>query len=300
MFYLLRQRIFELNPGSHSTLYSSLLQAGQDHGYVCVVMEVMESGLDRLFRHRLTREEYTHVALSILRGLQALHARNLVHGDLHKNNVLYNRYGMVKLADYGKVTAPAGVRSAGPQVPPGEGGAGQLIELMVPSYMRPPELLLGSKEITPAIDVWCFGILLVQLAAGESTLLRSGQISYADEGSPHPERRYRYFLQILRSYADLTGHPAVPHGLRSLPRCQSIPHVLGVDTISRALVDLPNGLHSSLRSDRISALKDRLGPHWWPLVKSCLHPDPSQRPRVADLVSHPFFDGAVWVSLPLA
>jgi cell division cycle 2-like len=82
-----------------------------------------------------------------------LHTHWIVHRDLKTSNLLLSNRGIVQVADFGLA------RRLGPK-------AEQLTPVVVTLWYRAPELLLGAKEYTSAIDMWSVGCIL---AAGTAS-----------------------------------------------------------------------------------------------------------------------------------
>jgi hypothetical protein len=81
----------------------------------------------------------------------ALHAKNIVHGDLKLDNVVFHN-GDVALTDFGsarKLTA-----------------SGDIADVEVPATFPAPELLTGER-CTDAIDTWAFGVTALQCSAAD-------------------------------------------------------------------------------------------------------------------------------------
>jgi serine/threonine protein kinase len=88
--------------------------------------------------------------VQILLGLTFLHGNNIIHGDLKPGNILLNRFGVVKLADFGTSHCLAKRKQETPM--------GTL------PYMA-PEIILGGQA-TPSSDIWSLGCTLFQFATG--------------------------------------------------------------------------------------------------------------------------------------
>ncbi|KAI4319858.1 hypothetical protein MLD38_033408 [Melastoma candidum] len=100
-------------------------------------------------RSRLEEEEIVHYAREITTGLDCLHSRGIVHGDLKPTNVLIGVSDRAKIADFGcaKRVEETSARIGG-----------------TPMYMA-PEAARGEEQGCPA-DIWALGCTIVEMATG--------------------------------------------------------------------------------------------------------------------------------------
>jgi hypothetical protein len=119
----------------------------QAEGRTFIVMEYLETGDLGQLRGR-SFESWAQAADDVAAGLEALHARGLVHRDLKCANVMLDGAGRARLADFG-LTALAGGR-----IP--AGGS---------PYNASPQQLRG-EPVRAADDLYAYGALLYELIAG--------------------------------------------------------------------------------------------------------------------------------------
>jgi len=81
-------------------------------------------------------------------ALNYLHSKGIVYGDLKPENILLDKYGYIKLTDFGASKLLNGMHSI-------TGFAG------TPDYLAPE--VLRNKKITKASDWWTFGILIYEM-----------------------------------------------------------------------------------------------------------------------------------------
>ncbi|KAF4085699.1 hypothetical protein AMELA_G00097780 [Ameiurus melas] len=107
------------------------------------------------------------IILQLLRGLVYLHHNFILHRDLKVSNLLMTDKGCVKIADFG-LARVYGV----PQQP--------MTPKVVTLWYRAPELLLGTKSQTTALDMWAVGCILAELLAHKPLLPGSSEIQQLD------------------------------------------------------------------------------------------------------------------------
>jgi CheY-like chemotaxis protein len=140
-----------------------------DAGAPFLVMELVTGGSLEGQRARFGDAAWgLPVLRSIARGLAALHAAGVVHRDLKPANVLLDARGAAKVSDFGIARFSEHALPIDPTAPTAQGrgaltGTGMWLGTLL--YMA-PESGLGAREVTPASDVFAFGLLACELLSG--------------------------------------------------------------------------------------------------------------------------------------
>lgn len=88
--------------------------------------------------------------MQLCKGISYCHSHRIIHRDLKPQNLLINRYGNLKLGDFGLARA-FGV--------PLRAYTHEIVTL----WYRAPEVLLGGKQYSTGVDVWSIGCIFVEM-----------------------------------------------------------------------------------------------------------------------------------------
>ncbi|KAH9610576.1 hypothetical protein KSS87_003336 [Heliosperma pusillum] len=126
---------------------------GRNLDSIFMVMEYMEhdlKGLMESMRQPYSQSEVKCLMLQLLNGIKYLHDNWVLHRDLKTSNLLLNNQGELKICDFGLA------RQYGSPLKP-------YTHLVVTLWYRAPELLMGAREYSTAIDMWSLGCIMAEL-----------------------------------------------------------------------------------------------------------------------------------------
>ncbi|KAK0414851.1 hypothetical protein QR680_011640 [Steinernema hermaphroditum] len=147
---------------------TDILQPPNPHFFqeLHVLTELMQSDLHKIIvsPQPLTSDHIKVFVYQILRGLKYLHSANILHRDIKPGNLLVNSNCILKICDFGLA------RIWDPK------DQSKMTHEVVTQYYRAPELLMGAKRYTDAIDVWSVGCIFAELLGRRILFQASGPI----------------------------------------------------------------------------------------------------------------------------
>ncbi|KAI6243206.1 Serine/threonine-protein kinase N2 [Aphelenchoides fujianensis] len=152
---MVEKRIFEVATSHQHPFLVNLFGCFQTPEHVFFVMEYSMGGdLMRHIHDAIFNEERARFyAACVLLGLEFLHSNNIIYRDLKLDNLLLDRDGYVKLADFGLCKE------------------GMSYNDRTSTFCGTPEFLapevLTESSYTRAIDWWGLGVLIFEMLVGE-------------------------------------------------------------------------------------------------------------------------------------
>lgn len=123
----------------------------------------LKSLLDSLPGKRLPPKHVKSFLWQLLQALAYCHTRRVLHRDLKPQNLLVNNGGVIKLADFGlarnfSITGRVYTHE------------------VVTLWYRAPEILLGSRYYSTAIDIWSLGCIFCEMMSGSALFAGDSEI----------------------------------------------------------------------------------------------------------------------------
>lgn len=151
---------------------SNPLDVIHQRGCFYTVSPYMCSDLVGLLKNPNVHLEVPHIKCfmqQLLRGIQYIHKQKFLHRDIKAANILVDFDGILKIADFGLARVYHGKV---PKLGSGPGGGERMYTgLVVTRWYRPPELLLGEKKYTTAVDLWGIGCVFGELFTHQPILV---------------------------------------------------------------------------------------------------------------------------------
>jgi cell division cycle 2-like protein len=144
---------------------------GNNLDSIFMVMEYMEhdlKGLMETMKQPFSQSEVKCLMLQLFDGVKYLHDNWVLHRDLKTSNLLLNNHGELKICDFGLA------RQYGSPLKP-------YTHMVVTLWYRAPELLLGAKEYSTAIDMWSLGCIMAEFLAKEPLFNGKSEIDQIDK-----------------------------------------------------------------------------------------------------------------------
>lgn len=125
-----------------------------------------------------------HIFEQLLRGMEYLHNSGILHRDIKGSNILIDNKGQLRITDFGLAR----------RIKTDNDYTNRVITL----WYRPPELLLGTTNYGPEVDMWGCGCVLVELFNKTAIFQGQNELEQLDSifkimGTPNADRWPKIF-----------------------------------------------------------------------------------------------------------
>ncbi|KAJ2618878.1 cyclin-dependent protein kinase [Coemansia sp. RSA 1290] len=235
-----------------------------DDNAMHMVMDYAEFDLLSIMQHHthhlrkpLAEPVIKSILWQLINGVAYLHANLILQRDLKPANIMITSSGVVKVGDMGLARV-----FRRPFQPLYNGD-----KVVVTVWYRAPELLLGARHYTTAIDMWSIGCIFAEMLALRP-IFKGEEVKMEKKQIPFQRNQVNKILEVL-------GTPTK----ESWPTLEMMPDYPQMKQFRQ----YPNALKNWFSN---TGHKSELG---FQLLASLLEYDPEKRISAADALEHPYF-----------
>ncbi|KAI1006596.1 Serine/threonine-protein kinase [Podosphaera aphanis] len=224
-------------------------------------------------RHPIPASTVKSIMFQLLNGSLYLHSNWVLHRDLKPANIMVTSSGEVKIGDLGLARLfykPSHSLFSGDKV-------------VVTIWYRAPELLLGSRHYTPAIDMWAIGCIFAEL-------LSLRPIFKGEEAKMDAKKTVPFQRNQMQKIVEIMG----------MPTKEKWPHLTNMPEYNQLSTLIPNGgpkpvsylekwYFGIINSPFPSSSNASLGVEGYKLLSGLLEYNPERRLTAQQALQHPFF-----------
>merc|ERR1711934_199464 len=211
-----------------------LLDVESSESKLYLIFEFCDSDLKKYMNNihgNLTAKLVKELMYQMSMGITYCHMHRLIHRDLKPQNILVDKKGVLKLADFGLARAFT--------IP-----IETLTHEVVTLWYRAPEILLGGKHYSVGVDIWSIGCIFAELVTKQPLFPGDSEI----------DELYRIFR--VCGTPNETNWPSVsklPDWKPTFPQWKRVDMTASVvPTLEPAGVELLNAMLTYEPSQRIS------------------------------------------------
>ena len=146
-----------------------------------LIFELVEYDLKKYLsehKHTMTKQQIKLFIYQLCNGIDYCHRRRIIHRDLKPQNLLIDRSGFLKIADFGLARAfSLPIKT--------------LTHEIETLWYRAPEVLLGQKQYSLGVDIWAIGCIFAELTEKKPLFCGDSEIDqifkiFQFHGTPTP------------------------------------------------------------------------------------------------------------------
>lgn len=250
---------------------------------IFIVFEYAEHDLLQIIHHHnqpqrqaIPAQSIKSILYQLLQGLVYLHRNWVMHRDLKPANIMVTSAGRVKIGDLGLARLfykPLTSLFSGDKV-------------VVTIWYRAPELLLGARHYTPAVDMWAVGCIFAEL-------LSLRPIFKGEEAKLDGKKSVPFQRNQMQKIIEIMGIPSKDRWplLTAMPEFGQLSTLAAGNPRLHRPQGLDNWYHTHLRYNQYppGPSPDNPGPEGFSLLQQLLEYDPQKRLTAEKALEHPYF-----------
>ncbi|CCH63025.1 hypothetical protein TBLA_0J00250 [Henningerozyma blattae CBS 6284] len=151
------------NGNSNNNSYNSKNQINLPKSFYMILPYMVADLSGVLHNPRISLKicDIKNMMLQLLEGMNYIHCMKYMHRDIKAANILIDHTGILKIADFGLSRVYYG-SPPNLKYPGGAGSGAKYTSVVVTRWYRAPELVLGDKYYTTAVDMWGVGCVFAE------------------------------------------------------------------------------------------------------------------------------------------